>query len=86
MVELRRLGVVFEEYDLLDLKTVNGMAEFFGNYASYGGKGERGAWFRDSEGNLLATWATYSVVVKTWPKLKSWVCLDKFHFQHIILY
>ena len=42
MVELRGLGVVFEEYDLLDLKTVNGMAEFFGNYASYGGKGERG--------------------------------------------
>ena len=30
------------------------MAEFFGNYASYGGKVERGAWFRDSEGNLLA--------------------------------
>ena len=54
MVELRRRGVVFEGYDLPDLKTVNGMAEFFGNYASYGGKGERGEWFRDSEGNLLA--------------------------------
>ena len=43
MVELRRLGVVFEEYDLPDLTTVNGIAEVFGNYASYGGKGERGA-------------------------------------------
>ena len=54
MVELRRRAVVFEGYDLPDLKTVNGMAEFFGNYASYGGKVERDAWFRDSEGNLLA--------------------------------
>ena len=33
MVELRSRGVVFEGYDLPDLKTVNGMAEFFGNYA-----------------------------------------------------
>ena len=54
MAELRRRGVVFEEYDLPDLKTVNGIAEVAGNYASSGGAGERGAWFRDSEGNLLA--------------------------------
>jgi catechol 2,3-dioxygenase-like lactoylglutathione lyase family enzyme len=54
MAELRRRGVVFEEYDLPDLKTVNGIAEVSGNYASSGGAGERGAWFRDSEGNLLA--------------------------------
>lgn len=54
MAELRRRGVVFEEYDLPGLKTVNGIAEVSGNYVSSGGVGERGAWFRDSEGNLLA--------------------------------
>jgi len=42
----------FEEYDLPGLKTVDGIAEIAGNYASKG-IGERGAWFRDSEGNLL---------------------------------
>jgi catechol 2,3-dioxygenase-like lactoylglutathione lyase family enzyme len=49
---LRARGVVFEEYDLPGLKTVNGIAEIEGNYPSKG-FGERGAWFRDSEGNLL---------------------------------
>jgi catechol 2,3-dioxygenase-like lactoylglutathione lyase family enzyme len=43
--ELRGNGVVFEEYDLPGFKTVNGIAEI---------AGERGAWFKDSEGNLLA--------------------------------
>ena len=51
--ELRRRGVVFEEYDLPGLKTSNGIAEVTGNYPSSGGVGERAAWFRDSEGNLL---------------------------------
>jgi hypothetical protein len=50
--ELRRRGVVFEEYDLPDLKTVDGIAVIDGNYPSKG-VGEKGAWFRDSEGNLL---------------------------------
>ena len=50
--ELRARGVKFEEYDLPGLKTVDGIAEIAGNYASKG-VGERGAWFRDSEGNLL---------------------------------
>jgi hypothetical protein len=50
--ELRRLGIEFEEYDLPGLRTVNGIAEIRGNYPSKG-TGERGAWFRDSEGNLL---------------------------------
>lgn len=50
--ELRGRGVKFEEYDLPGLKTVDGIAEIAGNYASKG-IGERGAWFRDSEGNLL---------------------------------
>jgi catechol 2,3-dioxygenase-like lactoylglutathione lyase family enzyme len=50
---LRGRGVVFEEYDLPGIKTVNGIADVAGNYPSRGGVGERGAWFRDSEGNLL---------------------------------
>lgn len=50
---LRSRGVVFEEYDLPGLKTVGGVAEIAGNYASKGGKGELAAWFKDSEGNLL---------------------------------
>lgn len=43
--QLRKNGVVFEEYDMPGFKTVNGIAE---------AAGERGAWFKDSEGNLLA--------------------------------
>ncbi len=43
--QLRSNGVVFEEYDLPGLKTVDGIADI---------EGERGAWFKDSEGNLLA--------------------------------
>jgi catechol 2,3-dioxygenase-like lactoylglutathione lyase family enzyme len=50
--ELRRRGVVFEEYDLPGLTTVDGIADIEGNYPSKG-TGERGAWFRDSEGNML---------------------------------
>ncbi|QQO14632.1 VOC family protein [Bradyrhizobium diazoefficiens] len=50
--ELRARGVHFEEYDLPGLKTVDGIAEIAGNYPSKG-VGERGVWFRDSEGNLL---------------------------------
>jgi catechol 2,3-dioxygenase-like lactoylglutathione lyase family enzyme len=50
--ELRARGVVFEEYDFPGLKTVDGIAEIGGNYPSKG-SGERGAWFRDSEGNML---------------------------------
>jgi catechol 2,3-dioxygenase-like lactoylglutathione lyase family enzyme len=53
VAELRIRGVVFEEYNLPGLKTVNGIAEVAGNYPSRGGIGEKGAWFRDSEGNLL---------------------------------
>jgi catechol 2,3-dioxygenase-like lactoylglutathione lyase family enzyme len=53
MAELRRRGVVFEDVDLPGLRTVDGIAEVVGNYPSAGGVGERAAWFRDSEGNLL---------------------------------
>ena len=51
--ELRRRGVTFEEVDVPGLRTVDGIAEIEGNYPSKGARGERGAWFRDSEGNLL---------------------------------
>ena len=52
MRELRERGVVFEEYDFPGLRTVDGIVEVEGNYPSKG-TGERGAWFRDSEGNLI---------------------------------
>jgi predicted enzyme related to lactoylglutathione lyase len=52
VAELRGRGVVFEEYDLPGLSTVEGIVEIEGNYPSKG-TGERGAWFRDSEGNML---------------------------------
>lgn len=53
VAELRSRGVVFEELSLPGLTTVDGIAEVSGNYPSKGGVGERAAWFRDSEGNLL---------------------------------
>ncbi len=43
--ELRGKGVVFEEYDLPGLKTVDGIADI---------QGVRGAWFKDPDGNILA--------------------------------
>jgi catechol 2,3-dioxygenase-like lactoylglutathione lyase family enzyme len=52
VAELRSRGVVFEEYDFPGLQTVDGIADIEGNYPSKG-TGERGAWFRDSEGNML---------------------------------
>jgi hypothetical protein len=44
--------VVFEEYDQPGLQTLEGIAAIEGNYPSKG-RAERGAWFRDSEGNML---------------------------------
>jgi predicted enzyme related to lactoylglutathione lyase len=46
VAELRGRGVVFEEYDLPGLKTVDGIAEM--------GGGVKSAWFKDSEGNIIA--------------------------------
>jgi catechol 2,3-dioxygenase-like lactoylglutathione lyase family enzyme len=51
--ELKQRGVVFEEVDLPGLRTRDGIAEIDGNYPSKGARGERGGWFRDSEGNML---------------------------------
>ena len=44
VADLQARGVVFEEYDLPGLKTVNGIATTPSN---------RAAWFKDSEGNIL---------------------------------
>jgi predicted enzyme related to lactoylglutathione lyase len=43
--ELKRRGVQFENYDMPDMKRENGI---------YSGGGARAAWFKDSEGNILA--------------------------------
>ncbi|MFI6042693.1 VOC family protein [Nocardia sp. NPDC051321] len=48
VADLRSRGVVFEEY----AGAVNGIMDIEGNYPSKG-RGERAAWFRDSEGNML---------------------------------
>jgi catechol 2,3-dioxygenase-like lactoylglutathione lyase family enzyme len=52
VAELRGRGVRFEEIDVPGLKTLDGIADVAGNYPSKG-SGERAAWFRDSEGNML---------------------------------
>jgi len=43
--ELRARGIEFEDYDYPDLKTVDGIADLGAELA---------AWFKDSEGNVLA--------------------------------
>jgi len=53
VAELRARGVELEEFEIPGLTTVDGIAEVEGNYPSKGGVGERAAWFRDSEGNLI---------------------------------
>jgi hypothetical protein len=52
VAELRSRGVVFEHVDVPGLKTVDDIATVDGNYPSKG-SGEKAAWFRDSEGNML---------------------------------
>ena len=42
---LRSRGIVFEEYDMPGIKTVDGIAT---------GGGAKTAWFKDTEGNILA--------------------------------
>jgi catechol 2,3-dioxygenase-like lactoylglutathione lyase family enzyme len=53
VAELKARGLEFEEYDSPGLTTVDGIVEVEGNYPSTGARGELGAWFRDSEGNLI---------------------------------
>jgi hypothetical protein len=45
VAELKARGVVFEEYDMPEVKTVNSIAT---------GGGTKTAWFKDSEGDILA--------------------------------
>jgi predicted enzyme related to lactoylglutathione lyase len=45
VTEMRARGVVFEEYDTPETRTVNGVAQMPG--------GGEAAWFKDSEGNLV---------------------------------
>jgi hypothetical protein len=45
VAELRGRGVVFEEYDMPGIKTENGIST---------GGGAKTAWFKDTEGNILA--------------------------------
>ena len=52
VADLKSRGIEFEDVDLPGMKTVNGIADIDGNYPSKG-TAERGAWFRDSEGNLI---------------------------------
>jgi catechol 2,3-dioxygenase-like lactoylglutathione lyase family enzyme len=47
--DLRSHGVKFEEYDFPGLKTVDGIATR---------EADRGAWFKDSEGNILCAHET----------------------------
>ena len=53
VAELRSRGVVFEAIDAPAYEVVDGMIEVDDNYPSKG-RGERGIFFHDSEGNLLA--------------------------------
>ena len=45
VAELKKRGIVFEEYDLPEMK---------GSNSIYTGGGAKAAWFKDSEGNILA--------------------------------
>ena len=45
VAELKRRGVAFEEYDMPNLKTKDGIAT---------GGGAKTAWFKDTEGNTMA--------------------------------
>jgi len=45
VAELKKRGVKFEDYDMPGMKTENGI---------FTGGGARAAWFKDSEGNILA--------------------------------
>jgi catechol 2,3-dioxygenase-like lactoylglutathione lyase family enzyme len=52
VAELRERGVEFEPFDIAGFEVVDDIVVVPGNYPTKG-RGERGAFFRDSEGNLL---------------------------------
>jgi predicted enzyme related to lactoylglutathione lyase len=45
VAELKSRGVVFEDYDMPGMKTVNGIMS---------NEGGKAAWFKDTEGNIMA--------------------------------
>lgn len=53
VAELSGRGVVFEQVEMGDLPVHGVIVDIPGAYPSTGAVGERAAWFRDSEGNLL---------------------------------
>ena len=52
VADLQSRGIVFETFDLPSLEVEEGIVRVADNYPSKG-VGERGIWFRDSEGNLI---------------------------------
>jgi predicted enzyme related to lactoylglutathione lyase len=50
VADLKARGVTFEQYDMPGLKTKNGIAT---------GGGAKTAWFKDTEGNILAVVQSY---------------------------
>ncbi|GAA1776658.1 VOC family protein [Agromyces lapidis] len=62
MTAMRTLGVVFHDYDLPGLTTVDGVAEL---------GDERSAWFSDSEGNIIALGETSPERMAQMSKLRS---------------
>lgn len=60
MTHLRTHGVVFHDYDMPGLKTVDGVAEL--------GE-ERGAWFSDSEENIIAISTMSDAQMELWRRL-----------------
>ncbi len=68
MKELRSRGVKFEEYNMPGLKTVNGVASVDGAV--------KAAWFKDTEGNILALGQT---TASQKDKLKSQMAATRVH-------
>jgi catechol-2,3-dioxygenase len=56
--ELKRKGVRFEEYDMPGLKTKDGIARME--------DGSSGAWFKDTEGNIISIMQSTRVI--SWPR------------------
>jgi catechol 2,3-dioxygenase-like lactoylglutathione lyase family enzyme len=51
VADLKSRGVTFEEYDVPGMRTVNGIAD---------AGGAKAAWFKDTEGNILALIQTHA--------------------------
>lgn len=53
VADLKARGLEFEEVEMPGMEAKDGIVEVPGNYPSKGGRGERAAWFRDLDGNLM---------------------------------